>query len=68
MSKVTLHPYQQKGLNGVFEAMREGFTKILLVLAMGLGKTTLMGRIIQMGFHKDNTRSRKKELSNACTG
>lgn len=64
MSKITLHPYQQKGLDDIFQAMREGFKKILLVLAMGLGKTTLMGEIIQMGYlrgkkiliivHRDN--------------
>jgi DNA repair protein RadD len=62
--KITLFPYQQKGLNEVFQAMRDGFKKILLVLAMGLGKTTLMGAIIQMGYlrgkkvlivvHRDN--------------
>ena len=59
-----LRPYQEKGINGVFEAMRQGHDKILLCLACGLGKTTLMGKIIEMGYlrgkkilivvHRDN--------------
>ena len=49
---VELRPYQIKGINMAFDALKEGFKKIIIVLAMGLGKTTLMGRIIQMGYQR----------------
>ena len=49
---ITPYPYQEKGISGIFQGMRDGFRRILLVLACGLGKTTLMGIIIQMGFKK----------------
>ncbi len=48
-----LRPYQQKGISEVFQHLAAGTKKILLVLAMGLGKTTLFGRIIQLGYLKN---------------
>lgn len=50
---VELRPYQNKGISEVFSALQQGSKKIILVLAMGLGKTTLMGRIIQLGYQKE---------------
>lgn len=50
--KATLRPYQNKAISEVFTALKDGFKKILLVLAMGLGKTTVMSAIIEMGYSK----------------
>lgn len=59
-----MRPYQTKGINMLFEAFKRGVNKVALVLAMGLGKTTLMGKVIEVGFqngrnilvvvHRDN--------------
>lgn len=51
--KATLRPYQRKAIDEVFSALKEGCRKILLVLAMGLGKTTVMSAIIEMGYIKN---------------
>lgn len=62
--KASLRPYQVQAINEIFDSLREGSKKILLVLAMGLGKTTVMSAIIEMGYvrnrkilvivHRDN--------------
>lgn len=50
--KIEIRPYQQRGITETFDAFKQGFKRIILVLAMGLGKTTLMGRIIQLGYQR----------------
>jgi len=50
---VKLYPYQEKGKSMTYSAFRDSIDRVLLVLAMGLGKTTLCGEIIKDGYDKD---------------
>ncbi len=48
MKKITLRPYQDETIKAVQAKFREGFKRVLIVLFMGLGKSVIACKIIQL--------------------
>ncbi len=51
---MNLRPYQTQAISGIQDKFRQGYKSVCLVLMMGLGKTIISCRIMQLIYEKKN--------------